>query len=74
MCMEIKAPMPGKIASISVSIGSQVKEEDEVMIMDAMKMEIPVYAPGAGSVKEIKVKAGESVNEGQLLAVIEISK
>jgi biotin carboxyl carrier protein len=40
--MEIKAPMPGKIASISVSVGSQVKEEDEVIIMDAMKMEIPV--------------------------------
>jgi acetyl-CoA carboxylase biotin carboxyl carrier protein len=72
--MEIKAPMPGKIASISVSVGSQVKEEDEVIIMDAMKMEIPVYAPGSGIVKEIKVKVGESVNEGQLLAVIYISK
>jgi acetyl-CoA carboxylase biotin carboxyl carrier protein len=69
--MEIKAPMPGKIASITVSIGSQVKEEDEVIIMDAMKMEIPVYAPGAGTIKEIKVKVGDSVNEGQLLAVLE---
>jgi acetyl-CoA carboxylase biotin carboxyl carrier protein len=69
--MEIKAPMPGKIASITVSIGSQVKEEDEVIIMDSMKMEIPVYAPGAGTIKEIKVKVGDSVNEGQLLAVLE---
>jgi len=74
MNMEIKAPMPGKISSISVSVGSQVKEEDEVIIMDAMKMEIPVYCPGAGIIKEIKVKVGESVSEGQLLAVIEISK
>jgi acetyl-CoA carboxylase biotin carboxyl carrier protein len=69
--MEIKAPMPGKIASISVSVGSQIKEEDEVIIMDAMKMEIPVYAPGAGTIQEIKVKVGESVNEGQVLAILE---
>ena len=71
MSIEIKAPMPGKIASITVSIGSQVKEEDEVIIMDAMKMEIPLYAPGAGTIKEIKVKVGDSVNEGHLLAVLE---
>jgi acetyl-CoA carboxylase biotin carboxyl carrier protein len=71
MSMEIIAPMPGKIASITVSVGSQVQEEDEVIIMDAMKMEIPVYAPGPGAIKEIKVKAGDSVNEGQVLAIIE---
>ena len=71
MSMEIIAPMPGKIASIPVSVGDQVKEEDEVIIMDAMKMEIPVYAPGDGTIKEIKVKAGDSVNEGQVLAILE---
>ncbi|HBL53912.1 MAG TPA: acetyl-CoA carboxylase biotin carboxyl carrier protein subunit, partial [Syntrophaceae bacterium] len=49
--MEITAPMPGKIASIPVNVGSQVQEEEEVIIMDAMKMEIPVYAPGAGTIK-----------------------
>ena len=71
MSMEIKAPMPGKIASIPTSVGSQVQEEEEVIIMDAMKMEIPVYAPGAGTIKEIKVKVGDSVNEGQVLAILE---
>ena len=71
MSMEIIAPMPGKIAGITVSVGNQVQEEDEVIIMDAMKMEIPVYAPGAGTIKEIKVKVGESVNEGQVLAILE---
>jgi len=69
--MEIIAPMPGKIASITTSVGSQVKEEDEVIIMDAMKMEIPVYPPGNGTIIEIKVKAGDSVNEGQVLAILE---
>jgi len=71
MSLEIKAPMPGKISGISVSNGSQVQEDDEVIIMDAMKMEIPVYAPGTGTIKEIKVKVGDSVNDGQVLAIIE---
>ena len=71
MSIEITAPMPGKIASIPMSVGSSVTEEDEVIIMDAMKMEIPVYAPGAGTLKEIKVKVGDSVNEGQVLAILE---
>jgi acetyl-CoA carboxylase biotin carboxyl carrier protein len=71
MSIDIKAPMPGKIAGIPVAVGSLVKEEDEVIIMDAMKMEIPVYAPAAGVVKEIKVQVGDTVNEGQVLAVLE---
>ncbi|NLN39061.1 MAG: acetyl-CoA carboxylase biotin carboxyl carrier protein subunit [Smithella sp.] len=71
MATEIKAPMPGKIADIPVSVGSTVQEDEEIIIMDAMKMEIPVYAPAAGTIKEIKVKVGDSVNEGQVLAVLE---
>ncbi len=71
MSTEIKAPMTGKIISIVVHVGDQVKEEDEVIIMDAMKMEIPVYAPAAGVVTEIKVQVGDTVNEGQVLAVLE---
>lgn len=63
--------MPGKIASIPVNIGSQVKEEEEVIIMDAMKMEIPVYAPVAGKVSEIKVKVGDSVIADQVLMILE---
>lgn len=71
MSVEIKAPMPGKIASIPVSVGSQVQEDDEVIIMDAMKMEIPVYASDGGTVKEIKVKEGDSVKTDQILIVLE---
>ena len=69
--MEIKAPMPGKIASIPVNVGSQVQEEEEVIIMDAMKMEIPVYAPEDGVVKEIKIKEGDSVKTDQVLMILE---
>ena len=69
--MEIKAPMTGKIISIVVHSGDEVKAEDEVIIMDAMTMEIPVYAPEDGTVKEIKIKEGDSVKTDQVLMVIE---
>jgi biotin carboxyl carrier protein len=71
MSVEIKAPMTGKIISIVVSPGDKVNAEDEVVIMDAMKMEIPVYAPSDGVVKEIKVKEGDSVKTDQILIVLE---
>jgi acetyl-CoA carboxylase biotin carboxyl carrier protein len=71
MSTEIKAPMTGKIISIVVNAGDEVKAEDEVVIMDAMKMEIPVYAPVDGVIKEIKVKEGDSVKTDQILIVLE---
>ena len=55
MSIEIKAPMTGKIVSIVVNLGDKVNAEDEVIIMDAMKMEITIYAPAEGTVKEINV-------------------
>ena len=70
MSIEIKAPMTGKIASIVVNLGDKVNAEDEVVIMDAMKMEIPVYAPEEGTVTEIKVKEGDSVKTDQVLMVL----
>ena len=71
MSTEIKAPMTGKIVSIIVNIGDKVKAEDEIIIMDAMKMEIPIYAPCAGEVKKIKVKEGDSVKTDQVLIILE---
>ena len=71
MSIEIKAPMTGKIASIIVNLGDNVKAEDEVIIMDAMKMEIPIYAPEEGTVKEINVKEGDSVKTDQILIILE---
>ena len=70
MSVEIKAPLTGKILSIVVHLGDQVNAEDEVVIMDAMKMEIPVYTPEEGTVKEIMVKEGESVKTDQVLMIL----
>jgi biotin carboxyl carrier protein len=71
MSIEIKAPMTGKIISIVVHAGDSVKAEDEVIIMDAMKMEIPIYAPEDGVVNEIKVAEGDSVKTDQVLMLLE---
>ncbi|MGA2782812.1 MAG: acetyl-CoA carboxylase biotin carboxyl carrier protein subunit [Smithella sp.] len=70
MSTEIKAPLTGKIVSIVVNLGDQVKADDEIVIMDAMKMEIPVYAPADGTVKEIKIKEGDSVKTDQVLMIL----
>jgi len=71
MSVEVKAPMPGKILEVLVNVGGQVNEDDELLILEAMKMENPIYAPAGGTVKEIKVKAGDSVDTDQLMMVIE---
>ncbi|MHB8830116.1 MAG: biotin/lipoyl-containing protein [Syntrophales bacterium] len=71
MSEDVKAPMPGKILEVLVNAGDKVNEDDELIILEAMKMENPIYAPVGGTVKEIKVKAGDSVDTDQLMMVIE---
>jgi biotin carboxyl carrier protein len=71
MSVTIEAPMPGKILEIKVKAGDTVKEDDEVAVLEAMKMENLIYAPAGGTVKEIKVEAGQNVVTGQVMLVIE---
>ncbi len=71
MSVEILAPMPGKIIDVLVNVGDQVSEDDELLILEAMKMENPVYATAGGVVKEIKVKKDDTVDSDQLLIVLE---
>jgi acetyl-CoA carboxylase biotin carboxyl carrier protein len=68
---EVKAPMVGKILSVKVEVGQTVSEDDEMFVLEAMKMEIPIGAPGNGAVKEIKAAAGQSVESDEVLAIIE---
>jgi acetyl-CoA carboxylase biotin carboxyl carrier protein len=68
---EVTMPMNGKLIDIKVQVGQSVQEDDEVAIIEAMKMELPVVATGSGTVKEIKVSVGESYQVGDVLVVIE---
>jgi acetyl-CoA carboxylase biotin carboxyl carrier protein len=70
MSVEVKAPMPGKILEVLVKVGDSVKEDDEIVMLEAMKMENPIYAPADGTVQEVKVKANDSVETEQVLVVI----
>jgi biotin carboxyl carrier protein len=67
----VEAPMPGKILSVKVKVGDSVKEDDELCILEAMKMENPIMAPVSGTVIEMRVAANSMVETGQTIAVIE---
>jgi biotin carboxyl carrier protein len=67
----IEVPMPGKILSVRVKVGDTVNEDDEICILEAMKMENPIVAPVSGKVVEIKVAPNQMVETGQVVAVIE---
>lgn len=67
----VNAPMVGKIIEIKVNAGDEVKEGDEVLTMESMKMEIPVFAPANGKVKKVLVSAGDSVKTGETLATLD---
>ena len=71
MATEVEAQIAGSVWKIESEVGSQVAEEDVLMILESMKMEIPVEAPCAGRVAEIRVSEGDSIEEGAILAVIE---
>jgi biotin carboxyl carrier protein len=68
---DITAPMAGKVIDIKVNIGEAVQEDDEVAIIEAMKMEMPILTYTDGTVKEIKVAKGDSVEADQVLMIIE---
>jgi acetyl-CoA carboxylase biotin carboxyl carrier protein len=68
---DLISPMSGKVMKVLVAVGDKVEADDEVMILEAMKMETPIYAPESGTVKEIKANVGENVAEEQVLMVIE---
>ena len=68
---EVKAELVGNVWKIVAAVGDRVEEDDVLLILESMKMEIPVVAPKAGTVREIRVRETEVVKEGQVLAVIE---
>ncbi len=62
--------MVGKVVEVLVEAGAAVSEEDELLVLESMKMEIPVAAPSAGTVTEIHVSAGDTVQEDDLLLTL----
>ena len=67
----VTVPMVGKIVSVTVKVGDRVSENDQVAILEAMKMEMPIVSPITGTVKEVKVNSGQEVEAEAVIAVIE---
>ena len=68
---EVRAELVGNVWKVEAQAGDQVEEDDVLLILESMKMEIPVTAPAGGTVREILVKEQDVVQEGQVLAIIE---
>lgn len=67
---DITMPMNGKVISVKAEVGQTVEEDAELIVIEAMKMELPVVATVMGTVKEVKAKVGESYQIGDVLVVI----
>jgi len=67
----LSAPMPGKVVRILVEAGAGIEEHQGVLVVEAMKMQNEVSSPKAGRVVELRVREGQTVNAGEVLAVIE---
>jgi biotin carboxyl carrier protein len=68
---KVISEVAGTVWKIEAPVGSTVVADDPILLLECMKMEIPVYAPAAGIVVEIRVAEGDPVAEGQVVAEIE---
>ena len=66
----VEAHITGTVWKVEVQVGQQIEEGDTVVILESMKMEMPVEAEDEGTVKEILVEEGQSVSEGDSLVVL----
>jgi acetyl-CoA carboxylase biotin carboxyl carrier protein len=68
--MKVLSEVSGTVWKVEVTVGQSVAEGDTLVIVESMKMEIPVSAPKAGTVAEIRTAEGEPVTDGQLLVIL----
>lgn len=66
----IESQVSGTVWKVEIQTGASVADGDTILIIESMKMEIPVDAPGAGTLRELLVAEGDTVTEGQVLAVV----
>lgn len=68
---KIESPLPGKVITVKVKAGDKVSEGDELLSIEAMKMENPIISPVSGVVAEISAIPGQSVKSGDVLAIVD---
>ena len=71
MTRKILAPLDGKVFQLKIKAGDKVDDDEEILVIEAMKMETPIFTPCDGIVREVKVKQGDEVAENDVLAIID---
>jgi len=71
MATNVPAHITGTVWKIEVKVGDEVSEGQTLVILESMKMEMPVEAPGVGRVSRIAVEKGQAVEEGEVLLVLD---
>jgi acetyl-CoA carboxylase biotin carboxyl carrier protein len=71
MAEEVRAPLDGTIHAVLIEPGTAVQADDELVVIEALKMENLVYAPCAGNVSDVRVRVGDKVNAGDLMLLID---
>jgi biotin carboxyl carrier protein len=71
MSVEVEADVTGRVWKIEKAVGDPVKQEEVILIVESMKMEIPLEAPCAGTITELRVEEGQGVEEGDVLVVLD---
>jgi acetyl-CoA carboxylase biotin carboxyl carrier protein len=71
MPTQVKSEISGKVIQVLVQPGAAVAAEATLLVMESMKMEIPLEAPRAGTVREVRVAEGDSVDEGDVVVVLD---
>jgi acetyl-CoA carboxylase biotin carboxyl carrier protein len=68
---QVLAHITGTVWKVEKKVGDKVAEGDVIVILESMKMEMPIEAPSAGTIKEIRVAEGQAVDEGAVVAIVE---
>jgi len=70
--LELKTEITGNVWKVLKAPGDRVEEDEAVVILESMKMEIPIAAPEAGVIRELRVREGDSVSDGDVVATLEV--
>ncbi len=71
MAKEIVAPLAGRVFQLKIKPGDTVEADEEILVVEAMKMETPVFVPCDGTIREVRIKEGDEVAEDDILAIID---
>ncbi len=71
MAKEIVAPLAGRVFQLKIKTGDRVEADEEIMVVEAMKMETPIFVPWDGTIREVRIKEGDEVAENDILAIID---